>query len=395
MASQLVTDTSFEQIASNTSDVSSTLTWKDKEWRSEVWTFCRPPNLSENQTYLYCAQCPQDPSDDNYKKAPYGENRPGNMKIHLEKFHKIYIKIENKAQEKAIRQLNQLHLQAKASGLANDFEKGIIKGSINHEVLIQALITMIVVRNLSFTIVEWPEFHAFTKALNPETKGLLPTSHNTIRRYIQKAFLRHKDTVRRLLQSAASSIHIALDIWTSPNRWLLLGIVAHFTSVDLKPQRALLALKKVSGHSGLEQFSVLLPVLEDYGIVRKLGAIIGDNAKTNDTLCKAIEEYWEEKLDMTWKVEDWRIRCMGHIINLIVHAFLFAKAITMEELESYDEEDINLDISNDEIRRVKFRLLGPLGKAHNINAHMRKSPMRTEFFRKMANKLIPIDNHTR
>ena len=225
-------------------------------------------------------------------------------------------------------------------------------------------------------------------------RGILPESHSTVHNYTERSFLRHKDIVRRLLQSAASSIHIALDIWTSPNRWLLLGIVANFTSVDLKPQRALLALKKVPGHSGADQFSVLLPVLSDYNIIRKLGAIIADNASPNDTLCEAIEECWEEELEIAWSAEDWRIRCIGHIINLVVQAFLFAKVVTTEELESYDEDDRNFDQSTDEARRAKFRLLGPLGKAH-INAHIRKSPVRVEVFKKLARRLIPMDNRTR
>jgi hypothetical protein len=36
---------------------------------------------------------------------------------------------------------------------------------------------------------------------------------------------------------------------------------------------------------------VLLLVLEDYNIVQKLGAIVADNASSNDTLYEAIEEY--------------------------------------------------------------------------------------------------------
>jgi len=77
---------------------------------------------------------------------------------------------------------------------------------------------------------------------------------------------------------ALSHIHISLDIWTSPNRWLILAICTHFTSYDHKKKKALLALKKVFGHSGDNQFSILLPVLQDYGIELKLGAIIADNA---------------------------------------------------------------------------------------------------------------------
>jgi hypothetical protein len=101
----------------------------------------------------------------------------------------------------------------------------------------------------------------------------------------------------------------------------------------------LLALKKVPGHSGEDQFSVLLPVLKDYSIVRQLGAIITDNAPPNNVLCRRIESHWDQELDLAWDANHWRIRCIGHIINLIVQAFLFANIIGIEELESYDERD--------------------------------------------------------
>ncbi len=49
--------------------------------------------------------------------------------------------------------------------------------------------------------------------------------------------------------------------------------------------KALLALCIVKDHSEEEQFAILLSVLQDYGIVQKLRAIVADNSGTNDTLC--------------------------------------------------------------------------------------------------------------
>ena len=42
----------------------------------------------------------------------------------------------------------------------------------------------------------------------------------------------------------------------------------------------------MEGYSGDDQFVALLPILQDYGILDKLGAIVGDNISTNDTLCR-------------------------------------------------------------------------------------------------------------
>ena len=140
-------------------------------------------------------------------------------------------------------------------------------------------------------MVEWTEFQVLCQVLNKACKGKVPTAHSTVSEYIKEAWIRHKDVVRTVVQAAISHIHISLDIWTSPNRWLLLAIYTHFTSYDQKKQKALLALQKVPGHSREDQFSILLPVLQDYSIIQKLGAIIADNAAPNNILCRTIEAH--------------------------------------------------------------------------------------------------------
>ena len=55
----------------------------------------------------------------------------------------------------------------------------------------------------------------------------------------------------------------------------------------------MLALKQVAGHGSDDQFVILL-VLEDYGIVQKLRAIIADNAPVNNVLCRLVEAHWAE-----------------------------------------------------------------------------------------------------
>ena len=76
-----------------------------------------------------------------------------------------------------------------------------------------------------------------------------------------------------------------MDIWTSPNNLLLLRITADFVNCEEeKYTKALIALLEVSGYSGQAQFDALLPVIQDYSIVQKVGALIGNNSSTNDTL---------------------------------------------------------------------------------------------------------------
>ena len=106
------------------------------------------------------------------------------------------------------------------------------------------------------------------------------------------------------------------------------------------------------GHSGEDQLLILSPVLEDYGIVPKLGAIIADNAAPNNVLCRLVQKYLKDRLSLNWEAEHWQIRCIGHIINLVVQAFLFTGVIKLEELESYDEQDESGVFRDEEVMRI-------------------------------------------
>jgi hypothetical protein len=98
---------------------------------------------------------------------------------------------------------------------------------------------------------------------------------------------------------------------------------------------------------------------------------------------------------LNWEADHWRIRCLGHIINLVVQAFLFANQVSLESLDSYDEQEQAGVFDVTEAIRAQFRLMGPLGQAHNIVVHIRGSAGRTEEFRTLAKRLIPMDNRTR
>jgi len=87
---------------------------------------------------------------------------------------------------------------------------------------------------------------------------------------------------------------------------------------------------------------------------------------------------------------------MGHIINLAVQSFLFHNAINTEELQSYDEmEKRGEQLSGKEETVQKFRLLGPLGKLHNILVYSRSTTALVKEFLELAERLIPLDNRTR
>ena len=208
----------------------------------------------EDPKLRYCIHCTTTPI--------YGTAVTTNMRAYLQTKHDVIIEREpSLIQATTVQQLQQLYLRADLSGQTEEIDAQVFRKHLNQDTINEALVSLIVVRNLPFRTVEWLEFHTFCQVLNPESSDFITTAHSQVGKKIEESFISHKDVVRRKLQSAISSIHLLLDVWTSSNGLLLLGIVAHFVDCLEKYFKALIALCTIANHSGDEQFSVLLPVL--------------------------------------------------------------------------------------------------------------------------------------
>lgn len=87
-----------------------------------------------------------------------------------------------------------------------------------------------------------------------------------------------------------------------------------------------------------------------------------------------------------------RLRCTGHIINLVAQAFLFStdKDALLEE----NNQDTSYLPTEREMEN--WRQKGPLGKLHNIVVHIQRSPQRVAAFLKLSSgKRLVRDNKTR
>ncbi len=76
-----------------------------------------------------------------------------------------------------------------------------------------------------------------------------------------------------------------------------------------------------------DQVAVLRPLLQRFGINNdNLGYFVLDNALNNDTTLKQLGE------DMGFDPVQKRLRCIGHIMNLITESYIFGQdASTFEE----------------------------------------------------------------
>lgn len=195
--------------------------------------------------------------------------------------------------------------------------------SFNAETFRWKLLRCLTVLHLPFSIVEHPEFRDLFLYAAPRLRGndYLPKSGTTVKTWMLELFLIQQAFLITFMAQTASQIHLSFDLWTSPNHYCMLGVVAHFIDKFWINRTVLLALIPVTGsHAGINIGAVLIDVIKAYSLTRLLGFCVTDNAGDNDTSLVALEE-WLSTQGVIWGARDHRLRCIGHIINLVANAF--------------------------------------------------------------------------
>jgi hypothetical protein len=156
---------------------------------------------------------------------------------------------------------------------------------LDGDVLEVLYVKFIAACNMPLRLVECPEFRALLSYLNTDINSWLPNAHKTVRTWVTRQFEIEKGKIKIRLQNAKTVIHLSLDIWTSPSNKPIFGIIAHYISENGALEQVVLAMKEIEGnHKGENLAPVLMEVIRDWGIARKLGYIVIDNASNNDTM---------------------------------------------------------------------------------------------------------------
>jgi hypothetical protein len=284
-------------------------------------------------------------------------------------------------------------------------EERYLSNAINIPAFEEALARLLAVRNLAHTFVEYPEFHTVILACNYMARDILLRSRKAVPKLLERTFDQYKQgIISKLKESLSSKVHFTIDMWTSSEqRKSYQAIVAHFVDADMKSvAQALLSLREFRGvHTGEEQAKVFLTVFKEYELQDKIGYFTMDNHEANDTLLAEIAR----TIDGFDPVAQ-RLRCNGHVINLIVQAFLFrskAKIIQQDEQEGIDEayerlcrlvEREDHDRTKDDVAK-DWQEFGVLGKLHNVCVCSRSSTTIYNDFKAQIGRSLPRDNDTR
>jgi hypothetical protein len=215
-----------------------------------------------------------------------------NIETHLKNAHSIH---EDSPMNKRLQQQQQSIQDAINSAEFNTSKKRkLTEETENEKPLDGATLEALFVRwiasdNQALCLVECPEFRAFLTYLNKNVNVYLPNAHSTCGLWVFRQYDIEKERIRLRLQCSRTRIHITCDIWTSPNSLPILAIIGHYISEDNQLESSLLALKEIQGsHEGDNIAPIIEGVLQEWGIISKVGYFQMDNASNNDTMIRAL-----------------------------------------------------------------------------------------------------------
>ena len=184
----------------------------------------------------------------------------------------------------------------------------------------ELLITWVTTENLPFRIVVSCSFQNIFIHLNPAFKGRIPSAM-VLRDRLETLYKQAQGPVTELLKTARGRTHVTFDGWTSHNHLSLLGINVFFIDMDWNHRKLLLGLPSVQGrHTGENLADEVASALAEFGIdSSRLGYFVLDNARNNDTAIAALAD------EFGFDPEHRRLRCLGHILNLVVKQLSLAR----------------------------------------------------------------------
>ena len=175
-----------------------------------------------------------------------------------------------------------------------------------------------------------------------------------------------------VLRAVPGKVHVAFDGARSRNRHSLYGITAAYLDQQQHMQKITLGCPQLGKrHTGENIAAEIKEVIKAFQLEEKLGYFTLDNATNNDAAMADLgSEFGFDPLQR-------RVRCFGHIINLVVKALLFGS----------DDEAFDDAVESDELltRELhdKWMKKGPVGKIHNWVVWVHRSDLLTNLLKEV------------
>ncbi|KAH7486711.1 hypothetical protein FOMA001_g4863 [Fusarium oxysporum f. sp. matthiolae] len=146
-----------------------------------------------------------------------------------------------------------------------EHERNTLRSVINVDAFREAQMLLSAHRHLPLNFVTWPEYQALLTAVNPAVQEFLTDSGNTVAADLDRAYDAHQQSVKKWLEHARSLVHIAMDVWSSPQRKAYVAVHAQWVDEAYKPRKALLGLPNLRrSHAGAAMTPHLMEIIRKY-----------------------------------------------------------------------------------------------------------------------------------
>ncbi|KAN0086624.1 hypothetical protein V8E54_000312 [Elaphomyces granulatus] len=212
---------------------------------------------------------------------------------------------------------------------------------------------------LPLNCVTWLEWLDFRLSPNPNVEKQLITSRSTVVSHIMAS-------VHERLQKAKPLVHLSVDLWTSPSRVSFVGICGHWIDENHTLQRMLLGLNPITQAPSRPHISYAMSTTlrSEYGIMYDAAAH--------------------------------RIRCIGHILNIALRAFLLTNS--KEALQAAGDASGKVVSQNGEtvlLRELHTNTDGSAPSQLSIAVTLRSSAILHSSFKQEVGVCLGIDKDTR
>lgn len=192
------------------------------------------------------------------------------------------------------------------------------------------------------------EYGKYLCSNNPICKNPSPP---TLAKWIDDEFQKSEQELIHVLQNNPGKISFILDCWTSSTQKPFQGVIASWINQNWKLCHTPVDLTLLQGsHTGHNLAASFSGVLEKCGLWKQLLAITSDNASNMDTFFKEFQKRAKNNL-IDFDSNQFRVRCMAHIINLSCQAVVKA-VVGVASSEPFENEMSDDDDSCEEISQV-------------------------------------------
>ncbi|KAI7958773.1 hypothetical protein MJO28_002564 [Puccinia striiformis f. sp. tritici] len=194
------------------------------------------------------------------------------------------------------------------------------------------LAEMVIRQEYSFSTVEHEGFIEFMKVAQP--KFVIP-GRLTVRNDCVKIYEMLK-SVEKVKMSKADHIGITTDLWTSSDLTGYMVVTAHYITREWGLTKTIISFRPLlSPHTGQVIADRLSQVLIEWKALQKLAFVTLDNASSNNLAVSRLQRFISDRSSLTDRPATSRyfhVRCLAHVINLVVKDGLKQISSALEHL---------------------------------------------------------------